>query len=75
MHDNDVVCKFGMTKDLDRRLKEHRQEYGVYANVVLKLKFFCYVDETSIREAEADIKTFLHEEGEKLEYRNYKELV
>ena len=41
---NDIVCKFGFTKDLPRRTNEHLSKYNKINNVDLKLKYFSYID-------------------------------
>jgi hypothetical protein len=71
--DQDIVCKFGLTNDLERRTKEHILEYGSIANVDLKLMNYCYIDHKFIQDAENNLKSYFSQW--KLTYNNYQELV
>ena len=70
-----IVCKYGFTKDLTKRTKQHINKLGKIKNVDLKLKHYSYVDPMYVSNAEADIADFFKSQNIKLEYDNYDELV
>jgi hypothetical protein len=73
--DDDVVYKYGMTKDLVSRTQQHQADYGKISGVSLKMKYYSFIDPQYISEAETDIKTFFNSLDMKLEYDNRTELV
>lgn len=73
--DDSIVCKYGFTKDLSRRTREHLKEYGKFEKVNLKLKHHSYIDPQYISKAEADIKDFFEALDVTLTYEDYDELV
>ena len=73
--DDDVVAKYGFTKDLARRTGEHIVNFGKITNVNLRLKYNSYIDPQYMSRAESDIRLFMT--GLKLnhEWSNHEELV
>jgi hypothetical protein len=74
-NDDDVVYKYGMTKDLVSRTQQHQADYGKINGVTLKLKYYSFIDPQYVSEAETDIRTFFNSLDMKLEYDNRSELV
>ena len=68
-----IVCKFGCTKNIESRIKEHQNTYGKINNVELNLLMFSYIDPQFIFDAETNIKDFLYQYLYK--YESYNELV
>lgn len=54
--DNLTVYKYGFTEDLERRLREHTNDYGKMKNVNVTLSIFHMIDVKYISKAENDIK-------------------
>ena len=44
LDNNNIICKFGLTKNLTRRTSEHLTNFEKISNCDLKLKFYSYVD-------------------------------
>lgn len=74
-HDDDIVYKYGMTKDLARRSLEHQQSYGKIPHVNLKMKYYSFIDPQYISEAETYVNSFFDGLNMNLEYKNHAELV
>lgn len=70
---NFLVCKFGCTKDIETRVKEHQNTYGKLNNVDLNLLMFAYIDPQFVYEAETSIKDYLNQYCYK--YETYNELI
>jgi hypothetical protein len=68
-----IVCKFGCTKDIESRMKDHQSTYGKLNNVELNLLMFAYIDPQFIFEAETNIKDYLNQYLYK--YESYNELI
>jgi phosphopantetheine adenylyltransferase len=73
--DDDVVAKYGFSKDLTRRTGEHIKKYGKIANSILRLKYNTFVDPLYLSNAETDIKSFVDSLRMKLDYENEDELI
>jgi prophage antirepressor-like protein len=73
--DDALVCKYGQTCDLERRVKEHQTDYGRMKGVDLKLKLYSYVDPQFVSEAETDIRGFFADFNMKYEVTGRSELV
>lgn len=73
--DDDIVAKYGHTKDLSRRTGEHLATYGKINNVDLKLKHYSYMDSQYTSQGENDIKMFMEALNIGLTYNDYVELV
>jgi len=71
--DNDFVYKFGMTIDLERRIKEHTKEYGKLG-AKLKLVTFGLIDTQYISEAETDLKRNFNDWSYTISHDTYNEL-
>ena len=71
--DDMIVCKFGCTKDIEQRIKEHTKTYGKIQNVELNLLMFSYIDPLFVFEAETNIKDYLYQYLYK--YESYNELI
>ena len=55
--DNDsLVCKFGVSLDLSRRIEEHKGDYGKLKNVNMNVEAFHYIDPIYKQKAEAEIR-------------------
>ena len=68
-----LVCKFGCTKDIESRVKDHQNTYGKLNNVDLNLLMFAYIDPQFVYEAETSIKDYLNQYCYK--YETYNELI
>jgi len=74
IYNNDmIVCKFGCSKDIETRLKDHQNTYGKLNNVELNLLMFSYIDPQFIYDAELNIKDYLYQYLYK--YETFNELV
>lgn len=71
--DDMIVCKYGCTEDVERRMKEHNSNYGKLNGVNLELLMFSYIEPKFIFEAESSVTDFLNKY--KLINDNYNELV
>lgn len=50
--DDAIMCKYGLTKNLERRLKEHNNDYGFKLNKLIFLKFFVKISQDKLYYAE-----------------------
>ncbi len=50
--DDSILCKYGLSKNLERRLKEHDKDFGNKLNKTLFLKFFVTISENKLYYAE-----------------------
>lgn len=73
--DDDIVAKYGYTKDLARRASEHIATYGKIKGVDLKLKYHAYMDPQYMSQGENDIRMFMDALKINLEYEKHSELV
>jgi len=73
--DDAIVCKYGKTDDLKRRIKEHQNNYKKLKNVELSIMCYSYVDKKLITEAENKIKNYFTSNNMKFDYENSNELV
>jgi hypothetical protein len=73
--DDDIVYKYGMTKDLERRSVELQNDLGKNLSVTLGLKLFTFVDANYISDAEIHLRNVFQGMNMKLEYENRAELV
>jgi hypothetical protein len=71
--DDMIVCKYGCTKDIEQRTKEHQAKYGKIKGVNLGLMMFSYIDPQYIFEAETSVASFLN--SYQYKYEQYNELV
>ena len=56
--DDDIICKYGMTDNLERRAYQHGKTFQGIKNTDLCLKYYSYIDPQYISEAETDISDF-----------------
>lgn len=68
-YNDDIVCKFGFTKDLPQRTEQHQKEYGEIKNVDLRLKRYAYIDPQYISQGESCIKNVVNTLDIKLKYK------
>lgn len=71
--DDDVLYKFGLTKQLDRRYEEHASFYGKWCEG-FECTRFLYVDPVYLCRAESFMKTFFVQTGMGLDDKKYTEL-
>jgi len=71
--DNDIVYKFGLTKDFNQRKNGHKNEYKELGNIDMKLIYFSFIDPLYISQAESELKNILVDNL--IEYGKHKELV
>lgn len=73
--DETILCKYGKTENLERRLIEHNNDYGKIEGVELRLKYYAFIDPEFITDAENQIKNFFVANNMKLEHLKRNELV
>ena len=71
--DDDILCKYGCTEDIDRRSSEHEKLYRREFGKEIELLCFSIVDNKYIFNAEANIKQYFI--SNKVDYKNTKELI
>ncbi len=74
-NDNDIICKYGLTKDLKRRTTEHEKKFSSIKGIKLNLKFYSYIDPFYVYNAENDIKLFTNSLKLNFQYENNEELI
>jgi hypothetical protein len=73
---NDLtVYKYGTTKDMNKRISQHQNDYGKLKNVNLKLKLFTYIDPKYNFEAETDLSDMFKGLNIKLDVNHRNELI
>jgi hypothetical protein len=60
------VYKFGMTKNIAKRISEHLNTYGKMKGATFRLAYFVYVDPDELTVAEGDIRTFFKNSDTKM---------
>jgi hypothetical protein len=70
---DDILCKFGCTDDLDRRIKEHDKFFKKEFNKNIELLCFSIIEHKFIFNAESNIKQFFS--CNKIQYKNTSELI
>jgi hypothetical protein len=77
--DKMIVYKYGFSDDMDRRLKEHNNDYGKLQNVNISVSLFHIIDTKYTSEAEDDLRQFFKNMNKTLfvenQQQNRKELV
>jgi len=53
-----IVYKYGFSDDIDRRLKEHNNDYGKLPNINISVSLFHIIDTKYTSEAEDDLRQF-----------------
>ncbi|AKI80590.1 hypothetical protein QJ850_gp109 [Acanthamoeba polyphaga mimivirus] len=72
--DEDIIGKYGMTKDLDRRTGEHNDTYGQLSGSDFRLTIFNFIDVQYISQAETDLKLYMKDTNLKFTHNKYTEL-
>ena len=72
--DNHIVCKYGYTDNLSRRMIEHNSVFHKLG-IDIKIKYYSYIDPQFLSKAEKKLKNFYEALNVKLEYDNFSELV
>ena len=73
--DKMIVYKYGFTDDLQRRIKEHQDDYGKLPNVNISVAVFHIIDTKYTSDAEDDLRQFFKNMNKTLEIERRKELV
>jgi predicted RNase H-like nuclease (RuvC/YqgF family) len=73
--DNMIICKYGRSDSIGRRMDEHRLKYGKIKGVELKLKFYAFIDNDHLAKAETSVKSFFNNSKSGFEFEECKELV
>ena len=73
--DNKLICKYGFTKDLVRRMKEHKLSFKKEFNREPTLLYYSVIDIMHISEAENDINCYFSSDKYKYNYGSMEELV
>ena len=71
--DNDLVCKFGCSKDINRRLAEHENKLSKEFNTQIEVLCYSIIDPKYIFEAESSILQYFA--SNLVQYKNMKELI
>ncbi|AEX61132.1 hypothetical protein c7_L66 [Megavirus courdo7] len=72
--DEDIIGKYGMTKDLDRRTGEHNDTYGQLSGSDFRLTIFNFIDVQYMSQAETDLKLYMKDTDLKFNHKKYIEL-
>lgn len=72
--DEDIIGKYGMTKDLDRRTGEHNDTYGQLPGSDFRLTVFNFIDVQYMSQAETDLKLYMKDTSLKFTHNKYTEL-
>ena len=72
-NENDILCKYGCTDDLERRCSEHDKKYNKEFNTKIELLCFSIIESKYIFEAESNITQYF--KSNLIEYKNSKELI
>jgi hypothetical protein len=70
--DEDIVCKYGFTDNLDRRLMEHKNNFSKIENVDVKLKYYTFIDTNELSKAENNMKNIFNFNNSIIQYQDYK---
>lgn len=73
--DNELVCKFGYTKDFSIRTNQHEKKYSKEESFNLELITYSYIDPQFCSQAEVKIKEYFNDNCLNIEYKKEKELV
>lgn len=73
--ENDIVCKFGLTNNLQRRTLEHRKTFGNIKQIRMELETCAYITPPFLYEAESKLHNHFKLCNSKLEHESFKELV
>lgn len=73
--DEDIVCKYGRSDDLSRRLTEHKKTFKSIKTANPMLKIHTYIDSNYASKAENKIKRFFKGADKCIKYKDFDELV
>lgn len=73
-HDDDILYKYGMSKNIERRMEQHTKDFAKY-KIKPELDIFSYIDIQYISRAETDISHIFDSMGMKVSVASYTELV
>ena len=73
--DDSIVCKYGYSEDLARRMIEHIQKYEKIEGCTIRLLLYTYVDNSNMSSAENDLKDFVEISNMGYEYDKERELL
>ena len=74
-NDEDIVCKYGRSDDLSRRLTEHKKTFKLIKSANPMLKIHTYVDSNYASKAENKIKRFFKGANKCIKYDDFDELI
>jgi predicted GIY-YIG superfamily endonuclease len=74
-NDDDIVCKYGRSDDLSRRLLEHKKTFKSIKSSKPLLKIYSYIDSNYASEAEKQIKNFFRGANKCIKYKDFDELI
>lgn len=74
-NDDMIVCKYGKTDNLERRISEHEKTYGSIKGCDLNVKYYSYIDPLNITQAENNIRTYFKSMNAHIVYDKHKELI
>ncbi len=69
------VYKYGHTIDMERRLGEHKRDYGKYKSATIDLELFNYIDPKYTSQAEGNIRELFDSFGKSLAVDGRNELI
>lgn len=75
LNDNHTIVKFGLTKNLTQRAKQHAREYSKIDGATVELLEFVYIDPKYLSEAEVVIKDYFRTIEHPVTYKSYTELM
>jgi hypothetical protein len=70
---DDILCKYGCTKDISRRSEEHQKVFKKEFNKDIELLCFSIIEPQYIFNAESSISSYF--KSDKIEYGKHKELI
>jgi hypothetical protein len=73
--DDSHVYKYGFTKDISRRIKEHSTDYGELTNNPIRMTSFYVVDPKFMVEAESELRKFFRAFSKELPTEGRRELI
>lgn len=74
-NDEDIVCKYGRSDDLSRRLTEHKKTFKLIKTANPMLKIHTYIDSNYASKAENKIKRFFKGANKCIKYKDFDELI
>jgi hypothetical protein len=73
--DDMIVCKYGRSDDLSRRLLEHKKTFKSIKTATPMLKIYSYIDSNYASKAEKQIKNYFKGANKSIKYKDFDELV